>query len=198
MHYHKTIFVFVALFSHLLVTASAEGLPDGLFACRALDGDAERLACYDGLADRQYGQRASETSAPASNAAAAPAPAVENERVSETSAPESNAAAPAAAVENLSQEDVFGLSGDEIREAYGIAEDTQDPNELTATITDIQSAAHGRIFVWLDNGQVWRQKSASALKIKVGDRVVIKKGALGSFKMKKEGSSVMMRVNREQ
>jgi len=100
-------------------------------------------------------------------------------------------------VENLSQEDVFGLSGDEIREAYGIAEDTQDSNELTATITDIQSAAHGRVIVSLHNGQVWRQKSSSALKIKVGDRVVIKKGALSSFKMKKEGSSVMMRVSRE-
>lgn len=173
MRYRKSILATACTL--LLATASAEGLPDELFACRSLDGDAERLACYDGLADRHYGQRGLETSAPDAKAAAAPA----------------------AAVENLSQEDIFGLSGDKLKQAYGVAAGRQDLNELSATITDIQPAGYGQIFVWLDNGQVWRQTTSSALKIKVGDRIVIKKGALGSFKMKKEGANVMMRVSRE-
>ena len=100
-------------------------------------------------------------------------------------------------MEHLSQEEVFGLSDDKLRQTYGEAAGRQGLNELSATVTEIKAAGYGRIFVWLDNGQVWRQKTSSALKIKVGDRIVIKKGALGAFNMKKEGANAMMRVSRE-
>ena len=95
-----------------------------------------------------------------------------------------------------SQEDLFGLNSEAVRESYDEAAGRQELKELSATVADVRPAGPGRIVVILDNGQVWQQKSSSTLKIKVGDRIIIKKAAFGSFKMKKENANASMRVGR--
>jgi hypothetical protein len=55
---------------------------------------------------------------------------------------------------------------------------------LEARVASISAAADGSVIVALDNNQVWRQISGSAtLLLKVGDEVVIRRAALGSFQL---------------
>jgi hypothetical protein len=55
---------------------------------------------------------------------------------------------------------------------------------LEARVAAISAAADGSALIVLDNDQSWRQISGSAtLLLKVGDAVVIRRAALGSFQM---------------
>ena len=74
----------------------------------------------------------------------------------------------------------------------------EELKELAAVVTDVQKAGHGDLVVWLDNGQVWRQTNTPTLKLKVGDAIVVRKAAFGSFKMKKASANTTMRVSRIQ
>lgn len=54
--------------------------------------------------------------------------------------------------------------------------------ELSARIDAVDYLANGTFRVSLDNGQQWQQlASGVTLRVKTGERVVIKPGALGSF-----------------
>ena len=48
----------------------------------------------------------------------------------------------------------------------------------------------------LDNGQQWRQTSASTLQLSVGDNIVNRKGAMGSYRMTETGGTRPMKVYR--
>lgn len=93
-----------------------------------------------------------------------------------------DAAAPAAA---LSAEERFGFRGEVAREALDRQEAAAPRLEqLTAAITAISSRPHGELVVTLANGQVWAQKAVeSSFRLKVGDEVTIKPGALASFRL---------------
>jgi hypothetical protein len=55
---------------------------------------------------------------------------------------------------------------------------------LEARVTSIAAAADGSAVLALDNGQSWRQIGSNAsLLLKVGDTVVIRRAALGSFQL---------------
>jgi hypothetical protein len=63
--------------------------------------------------------------------------------------------------------------------------DTRDEVEtLEARVAQIAMSADGSAIIVLDNDQSWRQISGSAtLLLKVGDAVVIRRAALGSFRL---------------
>jgi len=55
---------------------------------------------------------------------------------------------------------------------------------ITARVTEITSDRENRKIVTLDNGQTWREQTASTfIALKVGDEVRINRAALGSFMM---------------
>ncbi|NRA84457.1 MAG: hypothetical protein HRU22_12020 [Gammaproteobacteria bacterium] len=70
------------------------------------------------------------------------------------------------------------------------------PDEIVATITTLRKNPRGLYVVSIDNQQVWKQKSSSSFKLKLGDKVFIKKGALGSFFLGKEGRNKRIKVKR--
>jgi hypothetical protein len=46
----------------------------------------------------------------------------------------------------------------------------------------VSAKPHGELVVTLENGQVWAEiQTSSGARVKAGDRVTIKPGALGSF-----------------
>jgi hypothetical protein len=57
-------------------------------------------------------------------------------------------------------------------------------------VTKLAAKPHGELIVTLDNGQVWYEIQANtALRVKVGDQVTIKAGALGSYSLVANGRS---------
>ncbi len=163
--------------------AFADALQDELRVCRGLTDDDARLICYDAAVDRS---RNSGYSRPVPAKAAAPAPA-------------EPAAAPVAtgAAAELSQEDLFGKTGDEVQRTVQEATGSEQMDSLHATVTKLQRYGYDKVLITLDNGQVWKQVDSSSLRLRVGDAIDIERASLGSFMLRKKGSKRSMRVARE-
>jgi hypothetical protein len=128
-------------------------------ACAGEQDDARRLACFD---------------AAVAQARAQPSPPVES------AAPA--AAVTAAAVVPLSKEERFGLRGDLKEEKAKKAPELTELPELRARVTKVAAKPHGELVLSLDNGQVWYEIQAnSGIRVKTGDEVTIRSGALGSY-----------------
>lgn len=76
---------------------------------------------------------------------------------------------------------------------------TEQAKELTsisATIDKLTKTVHGQWKITFANGQKWLQKGNTRLSLKVGQRVVITKGALGAIYLKKDNSNTRIKVKR--
>jgi hypothetical protein len=168
--------------------ASADALRDELRVCRDLPDDDARLICYDAAVDRSR-QSGYSSPAPASQSPPAAVPA------EPAGAP--GTAAAAAATGTLTQEDLFGKTGDEVERTVEEATGSERIESLSATVTRLQQYAYDRVLITLDNGQVWKQVDTSSLRLRVGDAIDIERASLGSFMLRKQGSKRSMRVSRE-
>lgn len=89
---------------------------------------------------------------------------------------------PAVAAAPLSQEEKFGLRGELKQEKVQKVPELQELEQLQAQVTSVSSKPHGELVVTLENGQVWTEiQPNSGARVKAGERVTIKPGALGSF-----------------
>ncbi|MCH9691083.1 MAG: hypothetical protein K0U59_03290 [Gammaproteobacteria bacterium] len=79
-------------------------------------------------------------------------------------------------------------------EAEQLVNDTS--KHLTSTIANSRKGAYGKLTITLANGQVWRQTASSLGSWKSGEKVEIKRGALGSFLMRKHSGGKSVRVKR--
>jgi hypothetical protein len=141
-------------------------------ACAAEKDDARRLACFDAAAARA----GTAADSPSGTATAAPTPAATAATVATATA--------ATATPALSQEERFGLRGDLKEEKAKKAPELAELNELQAQVTQVATKPHGQLVLSLDNGQVWYEIQANtAIRVKVGDKVTIKAGALGSYSL---------------
>ena len=121
--------------------------------CRALADDMQRLACYDRLFPR-----------PIQPAATAPA------------------IAPTSPQQRPPPDPQFGMNEAQRRAAAGNTEQSKINDSISATVTDLRTTPSGEFVVILDNGQVWRQIDLESwAPPQKGDRVTIRRGALGSF-----------------
>ncbi len=126
-------------------------------SCADEQDDARRLACFDAAVAQVRAQ---------------PAPPVAS------AAP----AAAAAAAVPLSKEERFGLRGDLKEEKAKKAPELTELKELRATVTKVAAKPYGELVLTLDNGQVWYEIQAnSGIRVKTGDQVTIRSGALGSY-----------------
>jgi len=83
-----------------------------------------------------------------------------------------------------SAESSFGLFAQASTEASKDEPAREQMETLEAHVKAIETAADGSAIIALDNDQTWRQISGSAtLLLKVGDPVVIRRAALGSFQL---------------
>ena len=155
--------------------------------CQLIENDQARLECYDAAIANPV--------TPPSVATEAVPPAAPETVSEDTAAPAEYTATP----DVPSQEELFGLSGEQVKRSYESAagkKELKELKELSAVVTSIEVVGHGKLVVSLDNGQVWRQNNAPSIRLKVGDTIVVRKAAFGSFKMKKDTANASMRVTR--
>ena len=57
----------------------------------------------------------------------------------------------------------------------------ETPEQIEAKIIGVHSLAYGKWELKLDNGMLWRETESSPVDPQIGDKVVIKTGALNSF-----------------
>jgi hypothetical protein len=173
--------------------AAADALPPSLRACMKETDSARRLACFDHESAVLAGESAPVARqvdpAPARPASTAPAP---------TAPVASAAGAAAAAATTPSTEDKFGYRGNMARADLDQKKAAEQQSEqLTAKVVELSTLARGELLLTLDNGQMWQQKTADrALRVKVGDQVIIRRATLGSFLLTVEGNNGSMRVSR--
>ncbi|MEJ2132251.1 MAG: hypothetical protein P8Y95_11660 [Gammaproteobacteria bacterium] len=65
------------------------------------------------------------------------------------------------------------------QEPVAVVEPPADVTEILATITNVEFRFYGEYLIELDNGQIWQQIEKGRLRLAVGDRVKIKRGAFG-------------------
>lgn len=124
-------------------------------ACAKEKDDTQRLACFDAVVAK----------APSMANSATVAPAVAMTPV-------------------LTKEEKFGLRGELKQEKAKQAPELTELQELQATVTKVASKPHGELILTLDNGQVWYEiQTESGIRVKVGDKVIIRPGALGSYSL---------------
>jgi hypothetical protein len=69
-------------------------------------------------------------------------------------------------------------------------------DKIYAQVSSITKDHYGKLSVELDNGQSWKQIDSSKLRLKVGERLYIERGVLGSFFMSKDDVNRRVRVKR--
>lgn len=159
----KTLRVAISIGAGLLLahgalspaTAHAASPTAAFLACAGEKDDARRLACFDAAVVHAKSQPAG----------------------AEAAAPTAVAAVPA-----LTKEERFGLRGDLKQEKTKHVPELAELEELRAKVTQVAVKPYGQLILTLDNGQVWYEIQAnSGIRVKAGDEVTIKPGALGSF-----------------
>ena len=170
----------------------AADVSDKLAECAAIQSDDDRVACYDAIATGQVKEEAP-----------AAAPEAVPEVVPETVPEVAPAAVPAAvAVEATTDtatpptEDTFGEPADDLNREAGVPAGSEKVDQIVATITDLRLYKVDRVMITLDNGQQWRQTSASTKTFDVGDVIEIRKGSFGSYRMTELDGKRAMKVRR--
>lgn len=133
-------------------------LQAAMLRCAAIEGSAQRLSCFDA----QVAALAQPT--------------------------QTTAASQATAAQRQSEDDAFGMNAT-VAAGKPQVEKAPTPAALTLSVTRLQQRSSGAFVVTLENGQIWEQPRAErGLRVKVGDTVTIKRGALGSFRMIARGN----------
>lgn len=169
---NRLILVFSFLLAGNVFSANAKELVQALQECKELANAENRLACFDSI------------QVPA-KAIKKVITAKEREVVKEIEvAPTPKQATEVKTVRVIKKED------------FGLKNIIKEPEYITLLVDKIKKNPYGDITVYLQEGQVWKQIDGRALRLKKNDKVIIKKGALNSFQMMKEGGSRLVKVKR--
>ena len=147
---------------------------DATIACRAIEDQADRLACFD---------TAAEALAKAQILADATEPAAV------ASAPTSGGDTPQQEVANITIDPVDEFGSEALRGKKRAEYEKDKLKSVSAEIVEIQLTRKGKVIATLDNGQKWRQLDADSTRIIVSNRpkkytATIKRGFVGSYFMR--------------
>jgi len=164
----------VILFSLFVGGASADAfdsinssLIDGLSTCIKVSNDAQRLVCFDQLAQRNVAPLRSKN--------------VSDEVV--------------APIEQVKSEETK-IIDDFSKEVLKKTEEERGPDSITGTISNLKQLIRGQWVVYFESGQKWQQQDSIKIKLKVGDTVRLKKGSMGTVYLFREGGHRNIRVKR--
>jgi len=82
-------------------------------------------------------------------------------------------------------------------QAHRYSNKEREFDEMTSTVKSARKNLHKKWEIELENGQVWVEKGGDKrAKFSEGDPIVITRGIMNSFKLKKVGTKRRIRVNR--
>jgi len=151
----------------LASSAYANDLASSLKQCATVSSSTERLACYDKL--------------------------TQSLSTSAAKVEEKVAAAPAAVAVPKTQQKKEAEFGD-----HHLKKDKK-PDELERvqfTVAKVSYSAKKKLKLTFENGQRWNQTDSETLRLKVGDKVELFKGAWSAVYLKKVGFNRKVRVKR--
>ncbi|MGB0893346.1 MAG: hypothetical protein ACPGUD_02980 [Parashewanella sp.] len=139
-----------------------------LQSCSVIQDKLERLVCYDKLSSRVLKKQA----------------------VNEFGANSQTPARP-------NKTSVPALTVEQQKQAFGQVKPAKDAIErIELTVKSVRKNPYGTMSFTFTNGQTWKQIDSRRFKVKTDDVIFIRKGALGSFLMGKEGRNSTIRVKR--
>jgi hypothetical protein len=146
----------VTVFTALAATRAGAAVTTAAEECSAITDDRERLECYDTVFGKPAG--GGQQPVPAAAEAIAPAAGPVNPQ----------------ADFGLTESAKAAREPDKARPRY--------PDSITDTVAAVGFKPTGELVVTLTNGQVWVQTdTVSFARVKAGENVTIRKGALGSY-----------------
>ena len=177
--------------------AGADSERDALEACRDIADDARRLACYDGIP--------LPATSPQATAAVETVEAPVTPTMPDT--PPDRGPAPAQDVAPVA--DATGEDGNVVQRGLGrlrslFGRETPEPMEkppelqsITGQVVKIVKLARGNHSLTLEDGQVWRENEVKPrARYRVGDAVVIARGAFGAYNLSSERTGHRVKVRR--
>ncbi|GAW95032.1 hypothetical protein [Colwellia marinimaniae] len=69
-------------------------------------------------------------------------------------------------------------------------------NSISLTISKLTKTPRGKWNIFFENGQKWQQKDTIKFKLKVGQQVILTKGALSAVFLQKENTNTRIKVKR--
>jgi len=72
----------------------------------------------------------------------------------------------------------------------------QGPSSIFATVTKVNKSLKGQWIIYFENGQKWQQTNTARIKLKIGNKVRLEKGALGAVYLYRENSHRSIKVKR--
>lgn len=166
----------------LLLTPSlsyAESLSEAMEKCRLVSNSLKRLVCYDQLAQRAGSMEDSEV-----KEFMAQRPVV---RPLPNAGGDDQTLPPAPVTKPQSS---FGLERQIKRE------NNEQESEIVAVVGAVKTNRNYKLVITMEDGMVWTQTDTNKIQLKSGDTVVISRGLLNSFLLKKRGSKKSIRVRR--
>jgi len=180
-HYIKRMVTRGLLFTITVFAFYTQAASHNLLNCINISDNQQRLACYDAIAKQQQAKKAHTNKV---NAPVAKPVLVVNQP--KTPAP------------SLTTPTVKALQANKtpLIKSFGQkAQPKKIVDSVEFTIKSAQLNARKKWYLTFDNGQVWRA-AETGLRLKVGNKVIIKHGVLGSYSLKKKGSHRTIRVKR--
>ena len=164
---------------------NAHAAPNTVLGCRTIDNNNERLACYDKLAKSLMTTPSTATQSknkPTVNAK------VSDKKLAATSKQIKSTTKIATAK--------IAKTKTQLTESFGQrAKKVVMPESVEFTVKLAKLSIRKKWQLTFENGQVWHA-SEVGLRLKAGTKVIIKRGALNSFLLKKKGSNRSIRVKR--
>lgn len=141
--------------------------------CSTISSNDARLICFDKLVPREYIKSKSVVTA-----------------VVPTVPP--TVKTPTVKSKSVEKEQIDNFA----REHLKTAKEEQGPSSIHSIIVKAKQLLRGQWVISLENGQKWQQKDTARIKLKVGNKVRLEKGAIGAVYLYKEDSSRNIRVKR--
>lgn len=175
-------------------------------SCAEIDAEIKRLACYDNgrscfeiLSDEsrlQCYDRAYPKSVQSPSPAARKI--TQEEQISNSTQPvESSEELSSRNGEKDQRKEVSLVVNSDGESEFGrIKTESKTQKFIESTITEVKRDANKIDYLWLENGQVWRETENFGVRYKVGNSVRIEKAVFGSYNLKSEGIVKLIKVRR--